>query len=55
MNSRRFSNLLGILMAKTMRKKEFKNSNVGGKPSELLVQCQFPNKFDFRQNKATVC
>ena len=26
---------------------EFKNSNFGGKSSELLIQCRFPNKFDF--------
>ena len=25
---------------------EFKNSK-GGKSSELLIQCRFPNKFDF--------
>ena len=37
-------------MAKTMRKKEFKNSNFGGKSSELLIQCWFPNKFDFSKN-----
>ena len=36
-----------ILMAEAMRKKEFKNSNFGGKSSELLIQCRFPNKFDF--------
>ena len=26
---------------------EFKNSNFGGKSSELLIQCWFTNKFDF--------
>ena len=26
---------------------EFKNSNFGGKSSELLVQCWFSNKLDF--------
>ena len=26
---------------------EFKNSNFGGKSSELMVQCRFPYKFDF--------
>ena len=30
---------------------EFKNSNFGGKSSELLIQCQFPNKFNFRYKK----
>ena len=38
-------------MAKTMRKKEFKNSNFGGKFCELLIQCWFPNKFDFRKRE----
>ena len=27
---------------------EFENSNFGGKSSELLIQCRFTNKFDFR-------
>ena len=26
---------------------EFKNSNFGGKSSELLIQCRFSKKFDF--------
>ena len=26
---------------------EFKNSKFGGKSSQLLIQCWFPNKFDF--------
>ena len=51
MNSRWFSNPQAlfkiILMAKTMRKKKFKIHYLGGKSSELLIQCRFPNKFNF--------
>ena len=28
---------------------ECKNSNFGGKSIELLIQCRFPNKFDFKK------
>ena len=28
---------------------EFKNSNFGGKSSELLIKCRFPNKFAFNK------
>ena len=33
---------------------EFKNSNFGRKSSELLIQCRFPNKFNFRHTYSTV-
>ena len=38
-------------MEKTMRKENFKHSNFGGKSSELLVHCRFPNKFDFSSRR----
>ena len=30
---------------------ELKNSNFGRKSSELMIQCRFPNKFDFSFGK----
>ena len=32
---------------------EYKNSNFGGKSSEILIQCLFPKKFDFRAEAVT--
>ena len=33
---------------------EFKNSNFGGKSSEILIQCLFPKKFDFKTKAVEV-